>query len=88
MALIAPQSVDLIRSNVKRHMAGEDIEAYEYSLLNKKGEKIEAIITTKLINYENTKAILGIITDIGDLKSAQKEREQLKIVRDVLDGKG
>ncbi len=59
-------------------MAGEDVEPYEYSLLNKKGKKIEAIITTKLINYENTKAILGIITDISDLKSVQKEREQLK----------
>jgi PAS domain S-box-containing protein len=35
MALIAPESVDLIRSNFKRHMTGEDIEPYEYSLLNK-----------------------------------------------------
>ncbi len=78
MALIAPESVDLIRSSFKHHMTGEDIEPYEYSLLNKKGEKIEAIITTKLVNFENTKAILGIITDISDLKSAQKEREQLK----------
>ena len=50
MSLIAPESVALIRSNFKRHMAGEDIEPYEYSLLNRQGEKIEAIITTKLKN--------------------------------------
>jgi len=50
MALIAAESVDLIRSNFKRHMTGEDVEPYEYSLLNKQGERIEAIITTKLIN--------------------------------------
>ena len=73
MALIAPQSLDLVRSNFKQNMAGEDVEPYEYSLLNKKGEKIEAIITTKLINYENTKAILGIITDITARKRAEEE---------------
>ena len=73
MALIAPESVDLIRSNLKRHMAGEDVEPYEYSLINKKGEKIEAIITTKLINYENGKAILGIITDITERKRVEEE---------------
>ena len=38
MTLIAPESVDLIRSNFKRHMSGEDIEPYEYALLNKKGK--------------------------------------------------
>ena len=73
MVLIAPESIDLIRANFKRHMAGEDIEPYEYSLLNKKGEKIEAIITTKLIDYENGKAILGIITDISDRKRVEEE---------------
>ena len=40
MALIAPESVDLIQSNLKRHMAGEDVAPYEYSLINKKGKKL------------------------------------------------
>ena len=73
MTLIAPESVDLIRSNLKRHITGEDVEPYEYSLLNKQGEKIEAIITTKLINYDREKAILGIITDITARKRAEEE---------------
>jgi PAS domain S-box-containing protein len=73
MTLIAPQSVDLIRSSFKSHMAGEDIEPYEYSLLNKKGEKIEAIITTKLINFAGERAILGIITDITERKRVEEE---------------
>jgi PAS domain S-box-containing protein len=73
MTLIAPESVDLIRSSLKRHMAGEDIEPYEYSLINKKGEKIEAIITTKLIHFEDGKAILGIITDITERKRVEEE---------------
>jgi len=73
MTLIAPESVDLIRSGFKQHMAGEDIAPYEYSLINKKGKKIEAIITTKLIDYENGKAILGIITDITERKRVEEE---------------
>ena len=82
MALIAPESVDLIRSNLKRHMTGEDIEPYEYALLNKKGEKIESIITTKLINYEDGKAILGIITDISERKRVEEELQyRLKFQR-------
>jgi PAS domain S-box-containing protein len=73
MALIAPESVALIRSNLKRHMAGEDVAPYEYSLLDKKGNKIEAIITTKLIDYVDGKAILGIITDITERKQVEEE---------------
>ena len=73
MSLIAPESIDLIRTNFKRHMTGEDIEPYEYSLINKKGQKIEAIITTKLINYNRSQAILGIVTDITARKRAEKE---------------
>ncbi|MGD9241283.1 MAG: PAS domain S-box protein [Desulfobacterales bacterium] len=73
MTLIAPESVDLIRSNLKRHMKGEEVEPYEYSIINKQGEKIEAIITTKLIRYDREKAILGIITDITARKRTEDE---------------
>jgi len=82
MTLIAPESIDLIRSSFERHMAGEDIEPYEYSLINKRGEKIEAIITTKLINYENNRAVLGIVTDITERKRAEEELQyRLKFQR-------
>jgi PAS domain S-box-containing protein len=73
ISLIAPDSVDLIRANFKRHLAGEDIEPYEYSILTRKGQKIQAIITTRLINFEGARAILGIITDITDRKRAEEE---------------
>jgi PAS domain S-box-containing protein len=69
--LVAPESTDEIRSSFERHMQGEEVEPYEYSLLNKEGERIEAIITTKLMNYEGERAILGIVTDISEQKRVE-----------------
>jgi DNA-binding CsgD family transcriptional regulator len=40
--------------------------------MTKAGKRIEAIITTKLINYEGKKSILGIVTDISERKAAEK----------------
>lgn len=66
MDLIAPESKELIRMNFEQHKTGKDIPPYEYTLMTKEGKKIEAIITTKLIHYEEAHALLGIITDVTD----------------------
>ena len=73
MTLIAPESVDLIRSNFAKHMQGQEVAPYECDLITKKGNKIAAIITTKLIRYQGEAAILGIITDITERKHAEEE---------------
>jgi len=70
--LIAPEYTDLIMKNYKRHLRGTEVEPYEYALMTKAGKRIEAIITTKLINYEGKKSILGIVTDISERKAAEK----------------
>ena len=70
-SLIASESVDLVRSNFKRHAQGEDVEPNEYTLLNKAGQRIESIITTKLIDYQGEQAILGIVTDISKQKRTE-----------------
>ncbi|MGD9175927.1 MAG: PAS domain S-box protein, partial [Desulfobacterales bacterium] len=73
MTLIAPESVDLIRSNFAKNMQGQEVAPYEYHLITKKGNKIAAIITTKLIRYQGEAAILGIITDITERRRAEEE---------------
>ncbi|MEW6571190.1 MAG: PAS domain S-box protein [Nitrospirota bacterium] len=71
--LIAPDSLELIETNFARHMRGEEVPPWEYSLLTKKNKRIEAIITTKLISYETGKAILGIVTDITERKNFEEK---------------
>jgi len=79
MTLIAPESSELIISNFKKHLRGEEIAPYEYSLMDKNGKKIEVIITTKLIHYEDESAILGIVTDITQRKQAEQEKKRLEV---------
>jgi PAS domain S-box-containing protein len=73
MGLIAPESLDLVKANFGRHTSGEELQPYEYVLIKKNGQKIDAIITSKLINFEGQRAILGIVTDITPRKRAERE---------------
>jgi len=73
MSLVAPESKELVETGNKNHMAGNDILPYEYTLVTKTGRRIDAIITTKLINYQGDSATLGIITDITKRKQAERE---------------
>ncbi|MGA1868034.1 MAG: ATP-binding protein [bacterium] len=67
-----PESREIIKTNFSRHMKGEKIPPFENTIITKKGKRIETIFTTKMINYEGEKAILGIVTDITKLKEAEQ----------------
>jgi PAS domain S-box-containing protein len=70
--LVAPECMKMMKKNLNKQMSGEEIEPFEPTLISKSGKRIEAIITTKLINYEGENAILGIVTDITERKHAEK----------------
>ncbi len=82
--LISPEFHDSIADNMTKHLRGEDVPSEEYALLTKTGKRIEDILTTRLIRYENESAILGIVTDITHRKKAEKE---LKADFDILEQK-
>jgi len=70
--LIAPECRDLINKSFSKHVKGRDVTPYECTLITKEGKSIEAILTTKLIQYEGERAILGTVTDITEHKKAER----------------
>jgi PAS domain S-box-containing protein len=71
ISLISPEHKRLIGDNFKRHMKGEEVEPYEYTLIARNGKRIDALQTSKLIEYGGDTALLGIITDISERKKAE-----------------
>jgi len=61
-----------MRLSYAKHMRGEDAPTYDYVLITKGGERIDVMISSKLINYGGDKAVLGIVADISELKSVQE----------------
>jgi len=68
LVLVAPEFVGMINSSFSNHMKGKEVAPVKYALVTKEGKRIEAVLATKLIRYEGENAILGIITDITELK--------------------
>ena len=66
MTLVAPESKNKVKRNFQIHMRGEEVPPTEYSLITRKGKRIEAIYSTQLIDYEGERAILGTVTDISE----------------------
>ena len=76
LELIAPQSRERVRSRLERHMEGEEIEPYECSLMDKNGNLLDVLITTKLIPFKGKHAILGIVTDLSKQKKLEVQFQQ------------
>ncbi len=83
LSIIAPEYIQNIKANFARHMKGEEVEPFEYTLVTRDGRRIDSIINTKLIKYDGETSILGIITDITDRKKAEKaiEKSQQDLVK-------
>ena len=72
LSLIAPEDSELLKSSFAKHMNNEAVPPYEYALVTRFGTKINAIITSKLIDYNGDRAILGIVTDITERKKTEE----------------
>jgi PAS domain S-box-containing protein len=70
--LVEPEFINLVKESFGRHMQGEDVASYEYTLITKQGERIDAILATKLIRYGGENAILGTVTNITERKRAEE----------------
>jgi PAS domain S-box-containing protein len=72
MTLIAPESAGIVQEAFRKHLKGEDIGSYEYTMITKDGSKKNVINSVRLIEYGGERAILGVVTDI----TARKQSEE------------
>lgn len=78
LTMVSPECRERMRENFSAHMRGQEAPSVEYALITKAGRRIDAILTTRLIQYEGEKAILGTVTDITDRKRAEKSLQELQ----------
>jgi PAS domain S-box-containing protein len=74
--LVAPESRELVKSSFKTHTDGKNVNPYEYKLITKEGRIIDAILASKLIEYEGEQAILGTIIDITEHRKAENAQRE------------
>jgi PAS domain S-box-containing protein len=77
--LLAPEERGAIAENFPKHLQGKDMPPFIRTVVAKNGRRIPVIITTRLIPFENERALLGIITDVSKLKLTEtrlRESEQ------------
>lgn len=73
LTITAPEWRDIIKKNFKKHLKGLDVPPIEYALITKKGRRIDALLTTRLVRYGGEMAILGIVTDITEHKKMEEK---------------
>jgi PAS domain S-box-containing protein/putative nucleotidyltransferase with HDIG domain len=87
LALMPAESQEIVKANFAKHAQGIDVPPYEYTLITKAGERIDAILASKLIDYQGERAILGTVTDISERKIAEEEvKQSLKKMEGLLEG--
>ncbi len=75
--IIPEEWAGILRESFTKQLAGSDVEAYEYQILDSDGAKHDLVQNTRLINYQGDLAILLIATDITERKNAEREKEEL-----------
>jgi two-component system sporulation sensor kinase A len=76
MNMIAPEYHEIAASSFAEHRRGNDMPSAEFVLLTRNGDAMDVIVSTKLIDYKGSPAILGVVTDITEKKRADIEVRQ------------
>jgi PAS domain S-box-containing protein len=79
LSTLSPSDHDKVIDNIRLLYAGKELQPHEVTLLNMAGEEIKVILSSKIIEFQDSPAILGIMTDITEsikTEKALKESEQ------------
>jgi PAS domain S-box-containing protein len=76
LKLTAPEHRGLLKEKFQLMMAGHPVNPFEYVLISKNGNKVDTLLSPKLIRFGGENAIIGIITDITEQRKAEKVTRQ------------
>ena len=77
-AVIAPESLDKIRLHIAQTFGGVLVPPAEYEGLRKDGSRAPFVFNATLISYEGAPALLGVVTDISELKRVEEENTRIQ----------
>ena len=72
-SMTLPEQAKLITENFNRQLRRENVMPFEIAVTGKDGNRIDVILTPKVIKYDGEDSILGIITDVTEIKRAEEE---------------
>jgi PAS domain S-box-containing protein len=72
LSIISPEHRELVVSRFKQLMSGIEIDPFECTLIGKENVITECLNITKVIHYEGSPAILGMMTDLTEIKRTQE----------------
>lgn len=75
--IVPDEWAGVLRDSFAKQLGGDEVEACEYQILARSGERHDLVQNTRLINYQGDLAVLLIATDITERKRAEREREEL-----------
>ena len=64
--------------HISRTVGGEQFPPAEYEGLRKDGSRVQFVFNATLISYEGSPALLGVVTDISELKRVESENGKIQ----------
>ena len=75
-SLISPKSIQAVRLALAKTVSEKVSSPLEIVLVTKEGKILNAILNSTLIDYKGEKAVLGIVTDITELKKTENKLQE------------
>ena len=86
LKIISSESMEAVQTIAARLRDRAETPTYEYTLISKNGNKVYALITAKHVKFNDSDAVLCIVTDISNQKIIEKAlREAEEKHRIILD---
>ena len=72
LSIIVPEHRDVVMQKFFEHKIGVEVDPYECTFIGKRSQRIDCLQTSKAIHYEGEPAVLGLVTDLTEIKRTQE----------------